>query len=118
MKRFFLFSGILVIFCLMLSCKSNPTTPTPAPTVASVAVTSTHSTILVGQTEQMTATVTMSDGTTKTGVGTWSSDAPSRATVDQSGLAKGISSGAVNIIFEELDRPKHLEHKWDGGQCL
>ncbi len=47
----------------------------------------------------MTATVTMSDGTTKAGVGTWSSDAPARATVDQSGLAKGISSGAVNIIF-------------------
>jgi len=99
MKRFFLFSCILAIFCLMLSCKSNPTTPTPIPTIMSVAVTSSHSIILVGQTEQMTATVTMSDGTTKAGVGTWSSDAPSRATIDTSGLVKAISAGGVNIIF-------------------
>jgi len=102
-KRFFLFSGLLVLFCLMLSCKSSSTTPTPpaksAPTVARVDVTSAHTTILVGATEQMTATVVMSDGTTKAGVGTWSSDTPAQATVDQSGVARGVTPGNANIIF-------------------
>jgi len=64
MKRQFSLFVILISVCLMLSCKkSSPTTPTPPtpPTIAEVAVTSEHSTVVVGNTEQMTATVRMSD---------------------------------------------------------
>jgi len=104
-KRFFLLSGLMVLLCLMLSCgkgsPTSPTPPTPTPTPISVAVSSPNSTILVGQTEQMTATVTMSDGTTKPGAGTWGSDTMSVATVNQSGLVTGIAPGEVNIYFDE-----------------
>jgi hypothetical protein len=105
MKRFILFSGLLVWVCLMLSCnKNNPTTPsspTPnPPTITDVTVTSEHSTVVVGNTEQMTATVTMSDGTTKAGNGTWSSANPNMAIVNQSGLVTGIRKGSANIIFD------------------
>jgi hypothetical protein len=55
---------------------------------------------VVGNTEQMTATVTMSDGTTKAGNGTWSSSKPDVATVNQSGLVTGIQKGGVEIIFD------------------
>ena len=99
MKRFILSSGLLVLVFMMLSCKKDsPTTPT-LPTVTSVTVTSGHSTVVVGNTEQMTATVTMSDGTTKAGTGTWSSGNTGVATVDQSGLVTGIRPGGVDIIF-------------------
>jgi hypothetical protein len=47
----------------------------------------------------MTATVTMSDGTTKAGTGTWGSGNTFVATVNQSGLVTGIGSGGVDIIF-------------------
>ena len=103
MKRFILSSGLLVWICLMLSCKKDsPTTPTPPspPTITGVTVTSEHSTIVVGNTEQMTATVTMSDGTTRAGVGTWSSDNTGVAIVNQSGLVTGIQTGGVDIVFD------------------
>jgi hypothetical protein len=106
MKRFkFLLAGLtifagVVLFCLMVSCgKDNPTSPT-LPTTTSVAVISPNSTILVGQTEQMTATVTMSDGTTKSGSGTWGSDTTGVATVNQSGLVSGINPGEATIYFD------------------
>ena len=103
MKRFILSSGLLVWVCLMLSCKKDsPTTPTPPSpaTITGVTVTSDHSTVVVGNTEQMTATVTMSDGTTKAGNGTWSSGNTAVATVNQSGLVTGIQAGGVDIIFD------------------
>lgn len=102
MKKSVLFSGILVLFCLMLSCKKTPTVPDiPDITVTSVTVTSTNSTISVGQTEQMTATVTMSDGSTKAATGTWGSDNTSVATVNQSGLVTGIGTGTATISCAE-----------------
>ncbi len=103
MKRFILSVGLLVWVCLMLSCKKDsPTTPTPQspPTITGVTVTSDHSTIVVGNTEQMTAAVTMSDGTTKAGNGTWSCGNTVLATVNQSGLVTGIQAGGVDIIFD------------------
>jgi len=78
--------------------KKNPTAPTPTPT--GVTVTSPNSTILVGQTEQMTATVTLSTGTTQVGTGTWGSDTPTVATVSQTGLVTAVSPGEVTIYFD------------------
>ncbi len=102
MKKSVLFSGLLVLFCLMLSCKKTPTVPDiPDPTQTAVTVTSTNSTISVGQTEQMTATVTMSDGSTKAATGTWGSDKTNVATVNQSGLVTGIGAGTATISCAE-----------------
>ena len=96
--------GVFISFCLLFLnyCKKTPTTPTPPspPTITGVTVTSDHSTIVVGNTEQMTATVTMSDGTTKAGNGTWSCGNTVLATVNQSGLVTGIQAGGVDIIFD------------------
>ncbi len=110
MKKFFLFSGLLVLFCLMFSCsKSTPTTPTPTPTptpvvptVSSITVTSSGTQIVVGQNMQFTATATMSNGTTRAGVGTWGSDATAQATVNAaSGLVTGVSAGLAHIYFND-----------------
>ncbi|MCG2814490.1 MAG: Ig-like domain-containing protein, partial [Candidatus Aminicenantes bacterium] len=103
MKKYLLFSGLLVLFCLMLSCKKSPTAPDipdPTPTPTAVTVTSNNSTIYVGQTEQMTATVTMSNGTTKAATGTWGSDNTNVATVNQSGLVTGIAAGDATIYCD------------------
>ena len=67
------------------------------PTV--VTVTSNRSEIWVGETEQMTATVTMDDGTTKEATGNWGTDKKKVATVSQSGLVTGIDAGDVTIWF-------------------
>jgi len=99
-KRSFLFSGLLVLFCLMFSCKGSTTPEIPIPTATIVMVSSPNSEIAVGQKEQMTATVTMSDGTTKAATGTWGSDNPSVATVDQSGLVTAIKPGAATIYID------------------
>jgi hypothetical protein len=105
MKTLFWALGILLIIFSLSSCnkESTPTTPTvPAiPTPISVTVTSSNSIILIGQTEQMTATITMSDGTTKPGTGTWVSENAGIASVNQSGLVTGISPGEVNIYFDQ-----------------
>lgn len=107
MKKYFLISGLLVLVCLMFSCgkDSTPTTPTtpvvPTPTVSSVTVTSAHKLLVVGNTEQMTATVKMSDNTTKAPTGTWSSNGPSVVSVNQSGLVTAIAVGGANIYFVE-----------------
>lgn len=104
-KGIYLFSGLSVLFCLMLSCSSSSSTPTPpakaAATMVSISVTSADTSIVVGQQEQMTATVTMSDGTTKAGIGTWGSDATAQATVTQTGVVTGISAGDADIYFNE-----------------
>lgn len=102
MKKCVLFSSLLVLFCLMLSCKKTPTAPeVPAVTRTSVTITSSKSTLWVGETTQMTATVRMSDGSTKPATGTWSSDWPNVATVSSSGLVTGIGSGDATIICDE-----------------
>jgi uncharacterized protein YjdB len=114
MKRF-VFWG--VVLCLLFaSCKSSSTTPTPAtPTIASIEVTSAHSTIPVGATEQMTATVRMSDGSTRAGSGTWSSDTPAQATVNQSGVARGVTPGNANIIFSNTAGGQGYPEKKEGA---
>jgi len=78
-------------------------TVTVKPIASAVTVTSTRSTIYVGQTEQMTATVTMSDETTKTATGTWGSDNTSVATVNQSGLVTGIASGKATVYIDTTE---------------
>lgn len=105
MKRILVLSFVCLVCLGLIACKENPTGPsnptTTTPTPKSVVVTSPNSTILVGQTEQMTATVTMTDNTTKPGTGVWGSDNMSVATVTQSGLVTGVGVGDATIFFDQ-----------------
>jgi len=72
--------------------------------VDAVAVSPTSQSVAVGQAAQFTATGTTSHGnnhpvstTDVTDVVTWSSSAPSVATIDSTGLAKGVSAGSATI---------------------
>ncbi|EAO3291456.1 Ig-like domain-containing protein [Shigella flexneri] len=51
----------------------------------------------VGATVQLSAQVQPDDVADKTGV--WASEDPQKATVDQTGLVRGVAEGAVNISF-------------------
>jgi uncharacterized protein YjdB len=69
-------------------------------TVTSVSVTPATATIAVGATQQFTATASYSDGTTSnvTSSGaTWSSSAPSIATINASGLAAAVAAGQTTL---------------------
>jgi hypothetical protein len=67
--------------------------------LSSIAVTPTASSVAIGNTLQYTATGTYSDATKQdiTTQVTWSSSLTSRATVNSSGLATGVSVGSVTI---------------------
>jgi hypothetical protein len=74
------------------------------PTLASIAVTPSDSSVSIGITQQLTATGTYSDGSTKdlTSSAAWSSSATSTASVEttgqaQPGLATGVAAGGATI---------------------
>jgi hypothetical protein len=98
-----------VVFLFVNGCggqSSNPTAPTPTPSVTptlttDVSVTSPNSSIGLGTTEQMTAIANLSNGTTDANpIGTWSSSAPGVATVDSRGLMTTVGVGGVSIYFD------------------
>ena len=64
----------------------------------SIAVTAPQTGFALGQSLQLTATGTWSDGTTQdlTSSVTWSSSAPSKGVVSSTGLANGVSPGSFN----------------------
>jgi phage tail sheath protein FI len=73
-----------------------------APVLQSIAITPTPVSLLsAGQTAQLKATGTLSDGTTPdlTSTATWTSSAPAIATVSSTGLAKAIASGGSLTLF-------------------
>ena len=69
------------------------------PTLSSIAVTPTNPTIIVGATQQFTATGTYSDGSTQniTSQVTWASSNTAVATVSAGGLAIGQSGGSSTV---------------------
>jgi len=68
------------------------------PAVSRIVIAPTNPRILVGETIQLTATVLDADNRVITGMTiTWSSSNTNRATVDNTGLVRGISDGNVNI---------------------
>jgi hypothetical protein len=69
------------------------------PTLASIAMTPTNPTILVGATQQFTATGTYSDGSTQnlSSRVTWTSSKTAVATINTNGLATAVSAGATVI---------------------
>jgi uncharacterized protein YjdB len=70
-----------------------------APTLQSIAVTPANTNLPVGETEQFTATGTLSDGTTEnlTSQVTWASSDTTWATINSAGLATAVSPGPVTI---------------------
>ena len=74
-------------------------TTTTAPTLVSIAATPASTSIPVGQTQQFTATGTLSDNSTQfvTSTISWSSSDPSIATITSGGLATGVTSGTATI---------------------
>ena len=72
---------------------------TSAPTLKSIAVTPANTSLPAGETEQLTATGTLSDNSTEdlTGQVTWASSDTTWATISASGLATSVSPGPVTI---------------------
>jgi hypothetical protein len=70
-----------------------------AATLVSIAVTPANPSIAVGQQQQFTATGTYSDGSHQnlTGSATWTSSAPSVATISSVGLATSVAAGSTTI---------------------
>ncbi|EPU9415902.1 Ig-like domain-containing protein, partial [Escherichia coli] len=54
-------------------------------------------TVKAGETVQLTAEITPADAADKTGV--WESEDQEKATVDQTGLVRGVAQGTANISF-------------------
>ena len=89
----------------------SPTpTPTPAPTVSSVAIApSTPAPLDVGKTMALSATVNYSNDTADHSV-TWTSAAPSIATVDDKGVVTAVAPGEVKITAaSKADQTKKAE---------
>jgi trimeric autotransporter adhesin len=69
------------------------------PTLSSISVTPETPSVQTGKTQQMTATGTYSDGSTKTITSTvdWTSSDTSEATVSSTGLVTGVAPGTVTV---------------------
>lgn len=101
MKRIVFIS--LAVCILFTACKKGPTTPTtPSPTAQGIIVNSSSDMLYIGISETFTATVTMSDGTSKAvTAGVWGGDNPSVATVEgTTGRVTIVGSGMVTIFVD------------------
>lgn len=102
--------GCLVL-CLSTCGRSGPTSPlSPAYSVdqtkgqpeggaAGIVVTSSKAAYFVGETETFTACLMSDGGTIPTTGGTWTTDTPEVATVNEAGLVTIVGQGFVNISF-------------------
>lgn len=95
---------IVVALAVSWSCSSSPsstsvTTSPSSATVSSVAVSGGTILSSVGQTVQLIATATFSDGTTQnvTTTSTWQSSNSGAATVSSGGLVTAVATGTVTI---------------------
>ena len=104
MKKRFLSSCLAAVF-FILACAnqaSDDRGDVDKPiAVNGIGLNKTSLTLLVGGTERLVATVSPADATKKTV--DWSSGDASKATVDQSGLVKGLAAGtsAVTVVTED-----------------
>src|SRR5436190_19358833 len=103
MRKGFLFAAAVVVVAFGVSCSDDkqapitPTAPTCArggPKVKSIGVSPSSATITIGQTLQLTATVTPASTSTPI---TWASTNNATATVSQSGLVTGVAVGTASI---------------------
>jgi trimeric autotransporter adhesin len=78
---------------------STPTTPSTQVSLVSVAVTGAASLTGIGETGQLVATATMSDGTTQTvtSAATWQSSNQNVVTISNTGLATAVGAGQATV---------------------
>jgi Bacterial Ig-like domain (group 2)/Kelch motif/Galactose oxidase, central domain len=91
---------VVPLATILVSCGGGSAAPAVPPSLSSIAVTPANSSVPLGLTQQLTATGTYSDSSTKvltTGV-TWNSGTPSNVSVNSTtGLAKAVSKGLAKI---------------------
>jgi Bacterial Ig-like domain (group 2) len=95
MKPFLLIASLTAA---VMACK-NVSSPT-APSLSTVAITGNSSLTSIGQTSQLTAVATLSDGTSQQNVtttATWQSSSPAVATVSNAGLVTAVAAGTTTI---------------------
>jgi hypothetical protein len=97
------FVSMSVLFAVLAGCgsgssKGNGGGGSP-PTLVSIKVGPPNASVKVASSGVFTATATLSNGSLKdvTSTVTWSSDAPTVATVDATGMVTGFSGGTANI---------------------
>src|SRR2546429_3288625 len=85
---------------LLLACGKDSTAPAPPPAVASVAVAPSTSSLTVGDTLRLAATVKDASGNVLTDrVVTWASSSPAVATVSGTGLVTGVRADAQQVMI-------------------
>src|SRR5258707_6642575 len=99
LHRFWFVIVLSLTMFAVSSCGSGSNkTGTPAAAVKTISVSPGSTTILMGKQQQFSATATYSDGSTSAPAGiTWSSSNTAVATVDSSGLVKGVAPGSATI---------------------
>ena len=103
-----LFLAVVVALAAVGCGGDNPVAPTPTVSSVTVAPATPNQTIFIGQTAQFTATSTLSDGQTEMRAGTWGSDNPAVATVDQNGLVTAVAAGEATIFVDVNPRGQVL----------
>jgi hypothetical protein len=89
----FLRLSVLVLLTLLVAA------PGRAQTVSSISITPSEPTVVIGGTTQLTATATLSNGSTTnvSGSVTWSSSDPRMVNVSSGGVASGFATGNVAV---------------------
>jgi hypothetical protein len=108
-------SAATAFHCGGSSTPTTPTTPPAAVTVNSVAVSGTATLTSKGQTSQLTATASLSNGTTQdvTSQATWQSDNAAVASVSSSGLVTANAEGEATITATYQSKSGTLKIKAD-----
>src|SRR5437660_10629077 len=89
-----------VLGLALAGCGSDSTAPAPPPAVASVAVAPTTSSLTVGDTVRLAATVKDASGNVLSArVVTWASGNPAVATVSGAGLVTGVRADAQQVMI-------------------
>jgi hypothetical protein len=89
----------VVASVVMVACAASPTTVAFSPTATRIVLSATSSQITVGLTTTLTATVRdQRDSVMSAQIIAWSSSNPAVATVSSSGVVRGVSAGAANIV--------------------
>lgn len=95
--------GAGVVFALFAaSCSDSPATPSP--TVGSVTISPTSSVLTAPGAQTLTATATLSNGTTQTITPVWTIDNPRVATIDGAGRLSAVDAGSASIVASHEGR--------------
>ena len=99
LKRFLPVAALLVL----AGCGGGDGPTPPAVTVSAVGITPVTATLVVGETQTLTSTVNGSAGVSQ--AVTWSTSAPTIATVSQQGVVTGVGPGSATIAAASVADP-------------